>query len=192
MKAKVTLRLAVAHGLAVARVTRAACGFALFAAVGALGCAVAVAQSQAPVADAPIGAATRPFAAPSVTTSAAPSGIASLGQVTLALGLVLALIFVAAWLMRRLRGFGKTGTGALDVIADLPVGQKERAVLIRVGTQQVLIGVAPGRVSMLHVLDEPVAVTPPGGVPTGPAGPSGPTSMDRPSFKSLLMKSLGK
>lgn len=196
MKAKLTLRLPVAHGLAFARVTRAACRFVLFAAVGTLGCAVAVAQSQtlaqtqAP--EAPIAAATRPFAAPSVTSSAAPSGIASLGQVTLALGLVLALIFVAAWLMRRLRGFGKTGTGALDVIADLPVGQKERAVLIRVGTQQVLIGVAPGRVSMLHVLDEPVAITPPSGVATGPVGPAGPTSMDRPTFKSLLMKSLGK
>ena len=133
-------------------------------------------------------APSRPFAAPSVTTSAAPSGIASLGHVTLALGLVLALIFVAAWLMRRLRGYGKTGTGALDIIADLPVGQKERAVLIRVGTQQVLIGVAPGRVTTLHVLDEPVSVAPPSSGPTGP----GSSSMERPTFKSLLMKSLGK
>lgn len=162
-----------------ARVTRAAGGVALFAAVGALGSAVAFAQTQA----------TRPFGAPSAAASSAPSGVASLGQVTLALGLVLALIFVAAWLMRRLRGFGKTGTGTLDIIADLPVGQKERAVLIRVGTQQVLIGVAPGRVTTLHVLDEPVSVTSPG---NGPTGPSGPTSMDRPTFKSLLMKSLGK
>jgi flagellar protein FliO/FliZ len=174
MKSKITTLAA-----AFARVTRAACGFALFAAVGALGSAVAIAQ-QAP---------SRPFAAPSVTTSAAPSGIASLGHVTLALGLVLALIFVAAWLMRRLRGYGKTGTGALDIIADLPVGQKERAVLIRVGTQQVLIGVAPGRVTTLHVLDEPVSVTPPPS--SGPTGPVSP-SMERPTFKSLLIKSLGK
>src|SRR5687767_8997928 len=49
----------------------------------------------------------RPFAAPSTVTSAAPSGVASLGQVTLALALVLAVIFVAAWLMRRVRGFGR-------------------------------------------------------------------------------------
>jgi flagellar protein FliO/FliZ len=166
---------------------RAACGFALFAAVSALGSAVALAQQvqQAPGA---AGAPSRPFGAPSVAATTAPSGIASLGQVTLALGLVLAMIFVAAWLMRRLRGFGKTATGALEVIADLPVGQKERAVLIRVGTQQVLIGVAPGRVTTLHVLDEPVSVTPPASGPTGPAGPS----IERPTFKSLLMKSLGK
>ena len=133
--------------------------------------------------------ATRPFAAPTTLTSPAPSGIESLGQVTIALGLVLAVIFVAAWLLRRMRGFGKTGTGVLDIVADLAVGQKERAVLIRVGTTHVLIGVAPGRVTTLHVLTEPVSVAPTGGsggVSTG-AG-----TAERPNFKALLMKSLGK
>jgi flagellar protein FliO/FliZ len=168
------------HSSSLAQVTRAACVFALFATVG--GSAVAVAQQ------AQNAAPSRPFGAPSVAATSAPSGIASLGQVTLALGLVLALIFVAAWLMRRLKGFGKTGTGALDIIADLPLSQKERAVLIRVGTQQVLIGVAPGRVTTLHVLTEPVNVTPSG---NGPSDPSS-TGMERPTFKSLLMKSLGK
>jgi flagellar protein FliO/FliZ len=147
--------------------------------LGTLASATAFAQSQ-------VAPAARPFAAPTVTASAGPSGIASLGQVTLALGLVLAFIFVAAWLMRRMRRFGKTGTGALDVIADLPLGQKERAVLIRVGTTQVLIGVAPGRVTTLHVLPEPVTLPPVGGTIPGAPGD------DRPSFKSLLMKSLGK
>ena len=128
--------------------------------------------------------ATRPFAAPATVTTPAPSGIASLGQVTIALGLVLAVIFAAAWALRRMRGFGKTGTGALDIVADLPLGQKERAVLIRVGTTQVLLGVAPGRVTTLHVLPEPVNVEPPKiGIDTG---------TDRPNFKSLLLKSLGK
>jgi len=65
-----------------------------------------------------------------------------------------------------------------------------------VGTQQVLIGVAPGRVTTLHVLDEPVSIPTPGGTaggsgPTSGAGP-GNSSMDRPTFKSLLMKGLGK
>ena len=177
-----------ARGSSLARVARAACGLTLFTAMGTLGSTLAFAQQ---VQDAPAGAAAapaRPFGAPSVAATSAPSGIASLGQVTLALALVLALIFVAAWLMRRLKGFGKTGTGALDIIAELPLSQKERAVLIRVGTQQVLIGVAPGRVNTLHVLTEPVNLTPPNNGPTGPSAPG----MDRPNFKSLLMKSLGK
>jgi len=163
-------------GAAALRAIRVA---ALCGLTGALVSAAALAQSPA--------APSRPFAAPSVTAAPATSGIASLGQVTFALGLVLAFIFVAAWLVRRMRGFGKTGTGVLDVIADLPVGQKERAVLIRVGTTQVLIGVAPGRVTTLHVLSEPVTLPPSGGS-TLPGDPNA----ERPNFKSLLMKSLGK
>jgi flagellar protein FliO/FliZ len=127
----------------------------------------------------------RPFAAPATVEAAAPPGVASLGQVTLSLALVLALIFAAAWVVRKSRGFGKPGSGALDVVANLPLGQKERAVLIRVGTTQILLGVAPGRVSTLHVLTTPVTpdVTP---------STQEPGSPERPTFKSLLLKSLGK
>jgi flagellar protein FliO/FliZ len=185
----VTHLLARKHVLARAQVASAICRSILFAAVGALGGATVFAQEvQQQVQNTPAAAPARPFGAPSVAATAAPSGIASLGQVTLALGLVLALIFVAAWLMRRLKGFGKTATGALDILADLPLSQKERAVLIRVGTQQVLVGVAPGRVTTLHVLTEPVDLSPPGSGTTSP----NPTGADRPTFKSLLMKSLGK
>src|SRR5689334_1374044 len=144
-----------------ARVARAICASVFLALAGALWSATALAQQAADTPAANTAAAvSRPFGAPSAASGTAPSGIASLGQVTVALGLVLALIFVAAWFFRRLRGFGKTGTGALDIVADLAVGQKERAVLIRVGTQQVLLGVAPGRVTTLHVLAEPVSVAP--------------------------------
>jgi flagellar protein FliO/FliZ len=38
------------------------------------------------------------------------------------------------------------------------VGQRERVVLIQVGSQQLLLGVAPGRVQTLHVLEEPISV----------------------------------
>ena len=126
----------------------------------------------------------RPFASPTAVEAAAPPGIASLGQVTLSLALVLVLIFGAAWVVRKSRAFGKPGSGALDVIANLPLGQKERAVLIRVGTTQILLGVAPGRVSTLHVLTTPV--TPDATSTQEPGSP------ERPTFKSLLLKSLGK
>jgi flagellar protein FliO/FliZ len=126
----------------------------------------------------------RPFAAPDTTAPVAPSDAGSLGEVTLALALVLAAIFGAAWLLRRVRGFGKPQGTALDILADLPVGTKERAVLIRVGARQILIGVAPGRVNTLHVLDEPVREVAMAADPVAAA--------ERPSFRALLMKSLGK
>jgi flagellar protein FliO/FliZ len=125
----------------------------------------------------------RPFASPSVVQQATPPGVGSLGQVTLSLGIVLALIFATAWIARRVRGLNRASSDALDVISTLPLGQKERAVLVRVGKQQILLGVAPGRVTTLHVLTEPVDVTTP---------PASPGSAEKPSFKALLMKSLGK
>jgi flagellar protein FliO/FliZ len=124
----------------------------------------------------------RVFAAPATPLHAAPTVAGSLGEVTIALALVLAAVFAAAWLLRRMRGFGKAAGTTLDIIADLPLGPKERAVLLRVGKSQLLIGVAPGRVTTLHVLTEPVDIT----------APAAASSESRPSFQALLMKSLGK
>jgi flagellar biosynthetic protein FliO len=101
-------------------------------------------------------AESKPFAAPAAPVSAPAAGAANLLQVTLSLGLVLAAIFAAAWLMRRLRGFNRVAPGTIEILADVALGTKERAVLLQVGKQQLLVGVAPGRVNTLHVLETPV------------------------------------
>ena len=121
------------------------------------------------------------FAAPGAVSSVPGSGVAGLGQVTLALCIVLGAIFLCAWFARRMRTFGGGRAGAVNVIAEVRLGPKERAVLLQVGTAQLLVGVAPGRVSALHVLAEPLPPQPP--IPPGLEGTS---------FKSLLRKSLGK
>lgn len=95
----------------------------------------------------------RPAPAP-----AEPVGAASLLQVVLALMLVLGLIVGMAWLMRRMGGLTQVGGGVVRVLGGVPVGQRERVVLIQVGGKQLLLGVAPGRVQTLHVLDEPISV----------------------------------
>jgi flagellar protein FliO/FliZ len=125
---------------------------------------------------------SHPFAAPQAASPPATPGVSGLGQVTLALLIVLAAVFALAWVAKRVRGFGNRVGDAIDVIADIPLGQKERAVLLKVGQTQILVGVAPGRVNTLHVLTEPIDLTK---VPAGPAD-------GRPNFKALLMRSLGK
>jgi flagellar protein FliO/FliZ len=136
-------------------------------------------------------AAEQPFAAPEAAKSVASSPAAGLTQVTLSLMLVLAAVFAAAWVVRRLRNFGRPGAGAINVIADVALGTKERAVLVQVGAQQLLLGVAPGRVNTLHVLAEPVRMADAqrggGGDELSPSSPSSP----RPDFKSILKRSLG-
>lgn len=126
-------------------------------------------------------AAPHVFAAPQVIGSTHVSGVSGLGEVTLALVVVLAAVFACAWLVRRMRGLGSRVGNAIDVLAEVPLGQKERAVLLKVGPTQILVGVAPGRVHTLHVLAEPLELTKPGA-----ADDSGP------SFRKILMRSLGK
>ena len=127
------------------------------------------------------GAVAHVFAAPGPVSSVPVSGVAGIGQVTLALCIVLGAIFLCAWLTRRMRNLGGGRLGVVNVIADVRLGPKERAVLLQVGTTQLLVGVAPGQISALHVLTEPVAPQP----PTDPL-------LDGPSFKSLLRRSMGK
>lgn len=106
--------------------------------------------------------------------------------------MVLGAVFAAAWISRRLRGFGPARGQHLTVLAQLPLGSRERAVLIRVGAQRLLLGVAAGSVRTLHVLAD---------APTGEDGEAAAasticsgasTSPSRPSFRELLLKSLGK
>lgn len=128
-------------------------------------------------------AAEKPFAAPTVADHVPASNAGSLASVTLSLLLVLAAVFAAAWVVRRLRGVGKFGAGAIEIIADTALGTRERAVLIQVGNQQLLLGVTPAQVTLLHVLPEPVATPRPQAPATGEPG--------RPDFKAILKRSLG-
>jgi len=84
-----------------------------------------------------------------------PVSFGALGQLLLGLALVVGVILLLAWLLRRVNGFPTQGQG-MKVLAALPLGQRERAVLVQVGQEQLLLGVAPGRVSLLARFDEPV------------------------------------
>jgi flagellar protein FliO/FliZ len=134
-------------------------------------------------------AADKPFAAPQLnhTPTSATGGLA---QVTFSLLLVLGVIFAAAWGLKRLRGVGQRGASTLRVVANLSLGPKERAVLIQVGQQQLLVGVAPGQVTTLHVLTENVSTEAPTelkGPVNAPATPTVPAD----AFKAILKRSLG-
>lgn len=90
-------------------------------------------------------------------------GWADLAQLFAGLGLVVVMIVALAWALRRLGGLGSVGTGPLQVLGGLSVGPRERVVLLRAGEQQLLLGVAPGRVQTLHVFAEPLATPPTAG-----------------------------
>lgn len=115
----------------------------------ALGAVALAADAAEPVA--------RRFAEPAAAQGA-PAPVSSLAQVTFSLALVLAAVFAAAWLLRRVRGLsGRAATGGIEVVAERAVGPRERVVLLQVGRRQVLVGVAQGSVRALESFDAPPA-----------------------------------
>lgn len=91
----------------------------------------------------------------SLATGGLPAGNLTSAALRMVLGLavVLALLGATAWVSRRFRvGAGMRG-GLIEVISGLSLGARERVVLIRVGTDQVLVGVSPSGMRTLHVLN---------------------------------------
>ena len=74
----------------------------------------------------------------------------------IALAAVLALIFIVAWLMRRVQYGNSTNRQHLRVLSVLPMSGKERVVLIEVGSEQLLMGVSTAGIQHLHTLQQPI------------------------------------
>lgn len=71
---------------------------------------------------------------------------------------VILSIVIVVWLIKRLGRFSYSGQQTVNVIGGVSLGTREKIVLIEIGNEQLLIGVAPGQVSMLHKLSEPIEV----------------------------------
>ncbi len=73
--------------------------------------------------------------------------------------LVLAMIGGITWLLKRFALLPTNATGTLKVVATTGVGQRERVVVVEIADTWLVLGVAPGRVNKLHVLDKPATST---------------------------------
>ncbi len=93
---------------------------------------------------------------PAVVGSAGMDIGQQLVQVLGSLGVVLALVLALAWLAKRLSRSRTIQTRGLRLVGGISLGAKERLVLIQVGEQQLLVGVAPGCIQTLHVLEQPL------------------------------------
>ncbi len=70
---------------------------------------------------------------------------------------LVALVVVAAWLVKRSGGVQPwRSSNSLKVVAALSVGPRERVVLIELAGQQWLLGVAQGSVNTLHHFEQPI------------------------------------
>lgn len=87
-----------------------------------------------------------------------PLTTGAVAQTILGLIAVVVVIIAAAWLLRRVAQLQTGAQGALKVMASMSLGSRERVVLIQVGDRQLLLGIAPGHVSALHVLEQALPV----------------------------------
>ncbi len=88
-----------------------------------------------------------------------PIGVGNYLQMFFGLFIIVALIFGMAWFMRRMGSMNGLAAGNLKVLGGISVGQRERIVLVQAGDTQLLVGVAPGEIRTLHVMEEMITNT---------------------------------
>ena len=83
----------------------------------------------------------------------------SIGGAVFSLLLIIGLILGLGWLAKRMPGMKRGANAAqLKVVASVALGPRERAVVLDVGGQQLLVGVGQGGVRTLHTLEHPLPV----------------------------------
>ncbi|WP_341501689.1 flagellar biosynthetic protein FliO [Gallaecimonas sp. GXIMD4217] len=90
----------------------------------------------------------------SAVASGGPELGASLWQLLLSLALVIAVVVALGYLVRRFQP-GMLG-GPLKVVAQLPLGARQRLLVVQAGKQQLLLGVSQNEIRLIKELDEPL------------------------------------
>jgi flagellar protein FliO/FliZ len=101
--------------------------------------------------------------------SAPGPGVGAVLQMLLGLAVVLSAFFGVAWLMKRSGAVGGGGQQVLKLVSSIAVGTRERVVVVEVGGQWIVAGVAPGSVNQLASMPRGEIVTA-NGAPAGSAG----------------------
>ncbi|MDT8428973.1 MAG: flagellar biosynthetic protein FliO [Pseudomonadales bacterium] len=85
-----------------------------------------------------------------------PLSMSALLQVLVSLVLLCGFILLCAWLYRRLGGTVVGAGENIRLLSALSLGNRDRIAVIQAGDKQLLLGVSPGRINVLHVFEEPV------------------------------------
>ena len=83
---------------------------------------------------------------------------------SLGLVIVLLIFFACVWFMRKMGALPTNPKGNLRVIGGISLGMREKLILVQVGEKQLVLGVTPGRIDKLLLLEgnEQLFKQPPG------------------------------
>ena len=101
------------------------------------------------------GTCTQAMAAEKNVTSTA----GSIFHILIVLILVLGLMVGAAWLLKRFNSSGINSPGGVKVVGGVPVGNRERIIVVEVADQWIVVGVTPTNITALSTM--PKQATPP-------------------------------
>ena len=93
----------------------------------------------------------KPTVPPQTTSSAA-----QLASLLGGLILILILIYGLSWFAKRFSQGGFLQNPIIKIVSAMPLGTRERLMLVNVGGKQLLLGVTATQINTLHVFDEPV------------------------------------
>lgn len=79
-------------------------------------------------------------------------------SVTMALLFIVILIMAVSWFIRRFGQGVLANTSHMKIVATMPLGTRERVMLVEIGGQQLLLGVTATQINTLHVFPEPVII----------------------------------
>jgi flagellar protein FliO/FliZ len=71
--------------------------------------------------------------------------------------MVLALIIASAWILKKFNFANKSVSG-MQIISSLPLGHKEKLVVVQVAQEQLLLGVSGQQINLIKVLDKPLEI----------------------------------
>lgn len=74
------------------------------------------------------------------------------------LALILVLIYGLSWFVKRFAQGGFMQNPGMKVISSMPLGTRERLMLVEVGGKQLLLGVTATQINNLHVFEEPLFI----------------------------------
>ena len=92
--------------------------------------------------------------APAAVQPYAGNAAGSLLQTIFALCVVLGLLAVLAWAMKRYGPKAVGGSAHVRMVGGLNLGGRERIIVVEVGEQWLLVGVAPGQVSKIGFIEK--------------------------------------
>ncbi|MGH1485035.1 MAG: flagellar biosynthetic protein FliO [Cellvibrionaceae bacterium] len=78
-------------------------------------------------------------------------------QMMMGLAVVVFMIFALVWLIKKVGYASYQVSNLMKIKSCLPISTKEKLLIVEVGDEQLIIGVAPGFVGHIKTLDKPIS-----------------------------------